>query len=353
MSKIVAAGYFGCGNLGDDAILLGFIEGVRGLGHEIQVLSGVPEETYRLYGVTAVPRKDMARVKEVIAQSDALVFPGGSIFQDVSSARSPIYYAGLVKIAKQAGKKVVFLGQGVGPVTGFLGKRATRYAFSQADGIAVRDPESARLLKALGVSHTVKAASDMALLLPSAQGEAEAGFQVGSMKTVGLAPRPHGKGDEVAKLFSELSRMLFENGYMPTLIEMDREHDGKLIQEIDKAQGGKIPSLRKLGTPMDLQKRLARMEGVISMRLHGGILAATVGVPSLMLSYDPKVSAFASEAGLPNALPMNNLTATRVYEAFQTMMKQREAARDRLNQRMSALRDQARVNLDVLNQSVR
>ncbi len=352
MKKLLVAGYFGCGNLGDDAILLGFLEGVRASGHQVTALSGSPEETYRLYGVPSVPRKEMGRVREALAEHDALVFPGGSIFQDVTSARSPMYYANLVREAKKLKKKVVFLGQGVGPLTTFLGKRAAKFAFENADGIAVRDPDSARALAALGIKIAPRVTADMAFLLPTVATE-EGGFQVGTMKSVGLVPRPHGKGNEVEKLFAELSRMLFENGFMPTLIELDREFDGPLLQAIDKAQGGKIPSLKKISTPMDLQKRLVRMDGVISMRLHGGILATTVGIPPIMLSYDPKVTAFAKEAGLPSALPMNNLTAARVFDSFMSLMKQRETAVQKILARRDVLRQQAMVNIEVLNQSVR
>lgn len=353
MKRVLCAGYFGCSNLGDDAILLGFIEACRGEGIEVATLSGAPEETYRLYGIRAVPRKDMAAIRAALSEHDALVFPGGSIFQDVTSTRSPIYYANLVREAKKLGKPVVMLGQGVGPITKFLGKRATKFAFENARGIAVRDPESARLLSALGVSGTPRAAADLALLLPPPRSDDDSGFQVGQMRAVGLIPRPHGKGDDVEKLFAELSRLLFENGYMPTLIEMDRELDGPLIQRIEKAQGGKIPSLRRISTPMDLQRRLARMDAVISMRLHGGILATTVGVLPLLLSYDPKVKAFAQEAGLPAALPMNPISAGRVYEVFQSMIKDREALTAKMLSRRAALQEQAKVNVEVLRASLR
>ncbi|MBL8059235.1 MAG: polysaccharide pyruvyl transferase CsaB [Chthonomonas sp.] len=352
MKKVLLAGYFGCENLGDDAILLGFIEGIRQAGLEPTVLSGAPEETYRLYGLSSIPRKDMARFRQAMSEHHALVFPGGSIFQDVTSVKSAMFYANLVREAKKLNKKVALLSQGVGPLSSFLGKRAAKFAFESADAITVRDPESIRTLQSLGIKATPRATSDMAFLLPTVTGE-EGGFQVGSMKSVGLIPRPHGRPQEVERLFADLSRLLFENGYMPTLIELDRQLDGPLIQSIEKAQGGKIPSLRKLTTPMELQKRLLRMDGVISMRLHGGIIATTVGVPSVMLSYDPKVSAFASEAGLPGALPMNSLTASRVFDVFQTMMKQRDQVAEKLVARREVLRQQAMLNIEVLQNCVR
>ena len=168
MAHLLLSGYFGCGNLGDDAILLGFVEGLKNTPHDLTVLSGNPDDTFRNYGFRSVPRKDMKSVREAIERCDALVYPGGSIFQDVTSFKSVAYYSQLVKWAKGANKKVVLLGQGVGPLTGFLGKGAARSAFNSADAIAVRDPQSLSTLKSLGpkarpsclrLSPTLRAAS--------------------------------------------------------------------------------------------------------------------------------------------------------------------------------------------------
>jgi polysaccharide pyruvyl transferase CsaB len=355
MSKLLVAGYFGCGNLGDDAILLGFTEGATERGHRLTALSGSPEETYRLHGIPSIQRKDRAAVKAAIAEHDALVFAGGSIFQDVTSAKSTLYYADLVREAKAQGKKIILLGQGVGPLNTFLGKTATRFAFRHASAVAVRDEESSKLLHSIGVVRPMSVTADTAFLMPEFSPEKDndsSNYEVAGMKTVGLAPRPHGKGDEVAKLFSEIAKLLFANGYMPMLLEMDREMDGPLLQAIEKVHGGKIASMKKIGSPRELQKRMIRMEAVISVRLHGGIIASTVGVPSLLLSYDPKVASFAKQANLPAPLSMNNLTAQRVFDSFQAIMKDREKAVNSIQNRKVALREKAFENINLLDRSL-
>lgn len=354
LAHLLLSGYFGSGNIGDDAIMLGFVQGLGTTTHSIEVLSGAPEETYRLYGLRAVARREMDKVKDAIERCDALVFPGGSIFQDVTSFGSVAYYAQLVKIAKSKGKKVILLGQGIGPLKGFLGKRAALTAFNMVDAIAVRDPQSVTTLKDLGVKVQPRITADAAFMLPPPpENDNQQGFNVGNMKSVGISVRPHGKNKEVIQLFGELTRLLFQNNYMPVLIEMDKNEDGPLILEIAKSQGGKIPDLRKLQTPMQLQQRLSRMDAVIGMRLHAGILAATVGIPPLMVSYDPKVSAFAKMLEIGAAPAIEGLTAQRLYDMFVDHMKGRERNEKIMERKIVELRKLSHLNIELLEQTLR
>lgn len=355
MHKLLLAGYIGCGNLGDDAIALGFMHAAESLGCDFMVLSGDPGATYNQYKVHSIPRRDMKAVDSAIEACDALVFPGGSIFQDVTSVRSVAYYAQLVKKAKKSGKKVLLLGQGVGPLNRFFGKRLAAGAFRSADAITVRDPASMSAIKALGVNRPVKVTADCAFLLPkptNMSGEDSASFGVGGMKTVGISTRPYGKRGEVPEVFGELCRLLYKAGYMPVLFSMDRNEDSPLIQDISASQGGKIPDIRKISSPIEIQARLARMEAVIAMRLHAGILAATVGVPPLMVSYDPKVDAFARQLGLGNAIPWQGITAQRVFDQFQSFMKDRDRNLAILERKRDELAKSALDNVSVLKETM-
>lgn len=347
MPHLLLAGHFGCGNLGDDAIMLGFVQGLNP-DFELTLLSGAPESTFRLYYIRSVPRKDFRAVQTAVNECDAMVFCGGSLFQDVTSTRSVAYYAQLVKMAKKAGKKIFFVGQGVGPLKGMFAKNWTAGAMNMAESIVCRDPQSAGLLKTLGVKRPIQVAADCAFLLPEPKVKDENQFGVGNMRTVGIAPRPFGKPKECLKFFGDLSRLLFQNQVLPVLVELDAQHDGPLIFEISKANGGKIPDIRKLETPMMLQSRISRLDSMIAMRLHGGILATTVGIPAMMLSYDPKVTAFAKTMGFDNPLTTENLTAERAFEAYQQFAKDRERLLKIIGRKREELREQARLNCQVV-----
>lgn len=348
MANLLLAGYFGAGNLGDDAVLLGFMQGLGNTDHNLTVMSGSPDETQRLYGVRSVDRRDLNVFKRELESTDALIFPGGSIFQDSSSVKSVAYYGNLVKLAKAKGKKVIFLGQGVGPLTSFLGKRWAASAFGMADVIAVRDPGSMTTLKDLGVKTPIRVTADLAFLLPKPAETDGVAFGVGGMKAVGISVRPHGKKDDVKGLFGEFCRLLFNAQMMPVLIEMDREHDGPLIMEISKAQGGKIPDIRKVQTPMHLQQRMSRLEAIVGMRLHAGILATTVGIPPFMVSYDPKVTAFAKLLDLQSAPSVVGLTPQRLFESFMQFMKDRERNAKIMERKRDELINLAQQNMDIL-----
>lgn len=353
MANLVIAGYFGCGNMGDDAILVGFAHGLHTGGFnntEITVMSGAPEETFRYYGYRSIPRMDSKAYDAALEKADALVFPGGSIFQDVTSVRSVAYYSGLISKAKKAGKKVLLVGQGVGPLNSFFGKKMAAKAFNQADLIVVRDPISKNTLQSLGVKTPIKVGADSAFLLPDKINEDESlSFNIGDMRSVGVSPRPFGKDKKfVIELFGELCRLLFQAKMMPVLIEMDKSQDGPLITEIEKQQGGKIPDLRKQQTPMQIQGRIARMDGMIAMRLHAGILATTVGVPPLMINYDPKVAAFSKMLDIGGALPIDNITPQRVFEAFMQVQKDHDRLVKVMQRKREELRREAMFNIQAV-----
>ncbi len=352
--RLLLAGYIGCGNLGDDAIALGFVQGLGNSGYDVTVMSGRPEETNRLYGFSVIDRRDFKQYEEAVKSCDAVVFPGGSIFQDATSVRSVAYYSKIITLAKKAKKKVLLLGQGVGPLTTFLGKRMAQGAFNDADVISVRDPDSLQALKDLGVKTSVRMTADMAFLLPPVQASDDVqGFTVGNMKTVGISARPMDKKTDVAALFGDFCRLLYQNGSMPVLIEMDKEEDGPLIAEIAKRQGGKIPDIRKLTTPMQLQQRLLRMDSIVAMRLHAGILASTVGIPPLMVSYDPKVTSFSKMMDLGTPLSIQGLTAQRLMDSFTAFQKDRERNARIIERKRDEMRKLAELNIELLQTAVR
>lgn len=349
--RVVFAGYFGCGNLGDDGIMAGLANRLYAEGIETVVLSGAPADTHRLYGLDAVARRDGNAVSQAIKESDALVFAGGSIFQDVTSVASVNYYAGLVTKAKKEGRKVLMVGQGVGPLKSFFGKRWAASSFNMADLIVVRDPVSATTLKQLGVNKPVRVGADCAFLLPSptVSEDEPAGYHIGSTRTVGVAARmvPSMKRAKLMDLFAEFLKLMQGSQWMPIFVELDKE-DGVFIQELDKKLGGRTMQIRKVNLVKEMQSRIGRMDAMIAMRLHAGIFATTMGVPTFFVSYDPKVHAMAKMMDMPAPPSIEDLTARRLFELATSQLRDLEAAKKRTVQKREEMAKLAEINVEAV-----
>lgn len=347
-AKLVIAGYFGCGNLGDDAILAGLLNGLAPLPVRPVVLSGSPERTLRQFGVTSVPRRDFGKVAEALEGAEALVLGGGSLLQDVTSWASTMYYSKLVSMGKKQTGRVIMLGQGFGPLRTFMGKRAATSAFKLADAIGVRDEESGRLARSFGARCEVRTTADMAWLATPDKSGGEGSFGMADQQTVGLAPRPWGKSKGIATAFMQFARKLSGEGILPMMLAFDEVQDVQLFDAMGKLGLGNPSAVKGLRSPGALMARVERMHGIVTMRYHGAIFAAKAGIPPILVSYDPKVSALGSILEVPAAIPVEGLTADRLWAAWE----QYEAKREQLVTRMAVIRQSqeanARQNIDLL-----
>src|SRR3989442_12828359 len=83
------------------------------------VLSAAPEQTKSLHGVAGVSRTIGAL--PAIAGADLFISGGGALIQDATSARSALYYLGLLGLATVLGRGTIVLRAGVGSMRGRRG----------------------------------------------------------------------------------------------------------------------------------------------------------------------------------------------------------------------------------------
>jgi hypothetical protein len=71
-------------NLGDEAILGGMVDALRAAVPDVRftVVTSSPAETYEPYGCDSVRFNDLPALAAAVADSDAVVLGGGSIFFD-------------------------------------------------------------------------------------------------------------------------------------------------------------------------------------------------------------------------------------------------------------------------------
>lgn len=297
MTRLLVSGFYGMGNAGDEAVLAALVQLFREQepGAAITVLSGDPGGTARDHGVAALPRMAPGAWLAGLRGCDLFVSGGGSLLQDVTSARSLIYYLGLILLARALRRPVVVLAQGIGPLRRPPLRRLTARILQGVARIAVRDADSAAELRRLGVGCggrpeiTVTADPVFALVPPPPErGRALLAGLSGPRPWVGISVRPW---PGIEDLLPSLGRALAEidrAGGTPVFLPLQPDADRSLCCRLAEIAGtGSVwPGALQ---PAEWLAVVAGLDLVVGMRLHALIFAAASGVPFLGLSYDPKV----------------------------------------------------------------
>lgn len=156
--KIVISGWYGFGNIGDEAILQALIEIFRRQWKQcdITVLSFRPSYTIQTQQVNAVyqlPENVRRWIKSIltfkifptlkaIADCDLFILGGGGFLTDWQP-EVPFQWLSQARIAKFFGKETTLYGIGAGPFTTKRGKSITRiYIAKYIDSVTVRDSYS-------------------------------------------------------------------------------------------------------------------------------------------------------------------------------------------------------------------
>lgn len=288
--RVLVSGYYGAGNLGDEALLAGLLTGLTARGHEPVVLSADPRSTRALHGLAAVDR--YSGLLPALWKADALVSGGGGLLQDATSGRSLSYYLGTVRLAKALRKRVVVYGQSLGPLTPHGFARARRALAGVP--LALRDQQSVALAASMGYGSVLVA--DPALVMPLPAGAT--GPVVPAGRTDGpvvLAPR--GGQEALNAALAALARALQADGVPLVALAFQPRQDDTAVAELVEAAPSVVA--RSAATPAEALLAMADARYVVSVRLHGCILAARLGIGFAGLSYDPKVKGFLSQAAAP------------------------------------------------------
>jgi polysaccharide pyruvyl transferase CsaB len=328
MKRIVISGYYGFGNTGDEAVLSGICATLKEVGveAEITVISADPARTVREHPDTkAVGRKALACQLRAMMGADLFISGGGSLFQDATSARSPYYYLGILRLAQILRRKTMIYAQGIGPLLRPAIRSGVAGAFNRTDLITVRDEGSNALLREIGVTHEIHTCADPSFLVEADLEAADAIIDKAGLagkSIIGVSLRPWPAADEwIAEAASAIPGVCDSLGATAAFIPLQESEDAPI------GEGSVV--LRHGGDPQVAKGLIARCDLVVGMRLHSLIFAAGAGVPCVPIVYDPKVSSFASEAGMDTMVKVGS-EAGELADAMQLMWAQRQAAAEKL-----------------------
>lgn len=356
MTRLLLSGYYGYGNSGDEAVLAGLVTGFRATkvagDLDIVALSGRPAETRAAHGIAAADRYRPAALLAEIRRADLFLSGGGSLLQDVTSAHGIFYYLGVVRMAQMLGKKTMFIAQGIGPLKRAWSRRLVRSVANRLSAVTVRDPDSAEILREIGVTRPpLEVTADPALLLKAPPAPQGAGG------IFGVALRPWGGQEGVAAHVADACASVL-SGRRALLLPMQPESDKPVAeqfaeqfahgrhQEDHSGNRATLCSTEKGLTP--LLANIASCDLMIGMRLHALILAAAGGIPSVALSYDPKVAAFMQASGQGDAVyDLVRSDPDALAALLERVWAGRAARGAALRAALPSLRAQAARNVDV------
>ena len=297
--RIATVGFQGFDNVGDEAILTG-IEVVFSTteARVTTVFSGPRPE-----GIVAFPdaRRIVARrhvpglsALRALRRVDLLILAGGGIFNDHWTPVIPRYLS-WVLAARLAGARVAWVGVGVGPIRRRWLRWLARVAERASTLVLVRDAASARLLS----NGRVRVVPDPSLFNPapsSAADRAELGLIVREPSSSDAARRT-----ELIDALASAAATAADRGARPVILTMAGQTDRGVADAVLAAcerAGLRDVGCEALGpTPEAAIERLARLSGLVTVRLHGLLLGAVAGVPTVPIAYDDKVRVAADRLG--------------------------------------------------------
>ena len=267
-------------------------------------------------------------------KSDLIILGGGGLFADEHAMAVWIWFtqAWWFYLLR---KKVVCLGQSVGPLRKYWAKMMTGWVFRQAVLVTVRDKQSADLLSKLGVKD-VKVLADPAYALgyDSESSQKRNGYVVMSLRQWGLE-----NSKQIDEDLAAFVKWLWKEKKLKTVFiafQEKVESDVARYMSLEKLIDNKKIFSRELVSE-DYRAALdiiGRADYVVGMRLHSIIFAVLSRKPFIALSYSKKVMDYVDTLGLTNYidykdvnfwnLKMKFVEAEKEYDRIAKVLEERK-----------------------------
>lgn len=300
--KVILSGYYGFGNGGDEALLLSLLQMLPASVEPI-VLSQTPRQTSERYQVSSCARMDPWGLKQCLGDARALIWGGGSLLQDRTSWRSPLYYLSLMGWAQHFHLTTLAWAQGIGPLQHSWSRWLSRRCLQACTAISVRDESTHRLLDTWEIAHTM--GSDPVWLLQGKPLNDQGVSSPRGSSTIAVVLRTHPQltPSRLACLAQALQQLQAETDSTILLVpfqwqDPDQSPDIQIAYQIRERLSKKSEVLL-LQDPRQLRGCFDGIRLVITMRYHGLVMAAAAGCRCFGLSYDPKVKGLLQALGMP------------------------------------------------------
>lgn len=268
--RVLITGYYGCGNLGDEAI-------------RAAVSAAFEKEAWvEPVFLAGKDRRRVGKITRELRECNGLVLGGGGLLQNRTSVRSLYYYLGLIIWARVLHRPVFLISQGLGPIHGTVARSLTRHVLSRVDYLGVRDRESLEFATRFGISAALD--GDLFFLNPPLILDRPKR----APPRIGIAL----SGETETAGWRDSLVALSQGGTIVFIPFFPRE-DLPLM----KGLAARIPGaeVRVPESVRGAQSLIAALNLLVSSRLHPLEFALRAGVPMVAVPRDPKITAFVSE----------------------------------------------------------
>ena len=316
----LTGGWFDSPNVGDNAILLGIVESIAQVVPAVFiVLTPNPDRVQALHGLSALaPRRHPLKLLRLLGSVDALVFTGGSPFFD--HVVQMLYCAALAAVARVSGAKVIVWGIWLRPLKNRLCRILVRFVCRQSAYLSGRDHETVRGLSELmhgtrpvafvpdPATRLTPLPSEGARALLAEQGvgphrkaiaiclrDFHAGRQFG-MHHYDRQFSPHEIENYLDATAHMVKTLLKETDYTLLFLPMhtlqpddDRIPPAMVVERLGTAADpNRVQVVTRQFQPREMKALLGLMDVVVGMRFHSLLLASSMGIPVVSISYASK-----------------------------------------------------------------
>ncbi|MBQ2707714.1 MAG: polysaccharide pyruvyl transferase CsaB [Clostridia bacterium] len=349
---VIISGYYGFENIGDDSLLTAMIRGIKAENPEVDitVLAKHPRRLSRALGVHTINRFNIPKVSAAMRRAKLLISGGGSLLQDGTSKKSLFYYVTIMRMAKKRGMKLMLYANGLGPLGSGSSRQRAADIIDAADYVSLRENMSEALAREIGVKAPLAVTADPAFLtepceplwrdhIKAREGITGRYFVVSVVDGNNFGEK--NSAGAPAMLAAEIAAVAKKYDMEPVFVPMHRSRDIAVTDALCRDCGcGRVVSGLNAA---ELCGILADAELVIGTRLHMLIFAASMGVPMIGISYDPKIDAFLDYIHRrEHGLDLRSIAPGQLAAAAADVMARQDEIRAELAAQVPALREKAR-----------
>jgi polysaccharide pyruvyl transferase CsaB len=354
MTRAVVLGYQGFGNVGDEAILTGIECLLDGAPIEVIAVIGGPEPIRAFPRAQRLPTRRLRPTRQALRalrRADLLLLSGGGLVNDHWAATLPLYL-GWSALARLLGARIAWIGVGIGPLRRRRSRLLAGAMARLATLVTVRDDPSAALARSVAPGRVVRVVPDPAVFNPAPTPRSRGGIGF-----IVRAPAP-GDAELAADLAAALGREIGAAAGAgtadPVILTFGGPADAPFAERVAIAARRFSDTAAAIESmppdPARVLARLAALEALVSVRLHGLILGAIAGTPTVPVAYDDKVTAVAAQLGIDDlALSLADLVGGPAGEVGRRIAVASQPGRqDLVARRLGELRSQAEPLRDLV-----